>query len=444
MKKEYLLAAASVALAVALALGLIRWLAPQLLGARPSDQTLVRESTEVPPFYQNLFRLEDARSADILLNDPATLVRGHPFMSESATMGPQDALGFRNRAVPVTADVVAIGDSQTYGNNAALDETWPHQVAALLPDRKPVVYTMATGGWAAVQYLEMFAYAQRFRPRVVVVAFHSGNDALESFRVAYAIERWRGLRPDPKLSEADYPDIPFPPPETEHWKARFADGIETVFTPKLRLAANDPASPAVRAGYAIMEQVARQIGEWSATVGFRVVMTIIPTKELCYAPRVARAAPARPPEFDRLVAAEAANIDRLAGVMKGLKGIEYVDLVTPLQRACGGPEPLYPPNRSGHPLAAGYHVIAAALAPAIGRGLPPRPHGLVAARLPDGTDILYVVSERGAWRLGSPDVAIESGWKPGPIPAVPERDVATLPVLGVASRADPERLGPGR
>ena len=34
-----------------------------------------------------------------------------------------DALGFRNRAVPETADIIAIGDSQTYGNAATMDDS---------------------------------------------------------------------------------------------------------------------------------------------------------------------------------------------------------------------------------------------------------------------------------------------------------------------------------
>ena len=37
-----------------------------------------------------------------------------------------DAWGFRNAGVPDRVDLVAAGDSQTYGNNAPATEAWPH------------------------------------------------------------------------------------------------------------------------------------------------------------------------------------------------------------------------------------------------------------------------------------------------------------------------------
>ena len=46
------------------------------------------------------------------------------------------------------------------------------------------MYSMAVGGWGAVQYLDMFTKAARFRPHTVIIAFYSGNDPLESFLTA--------------------------------------------------------------------------------------------------------------------------------------------------------------------------------------------------------------------------------------------------------------------
>src|SRR5262245_51387154 len=42
-----------------------------------------------------------------------------------------DAWGFRNRRVPVSADVVAIGDSHTYGNTATMEDSWPYVLGRL-------------------------------------------------------------------------------------------------------------------------------------------------------------------------------------------------------------------------------------------------------------------------------------------------------------------------
>ena len=40
-----------------------------------------------------------------------------------------DEWGFRNKHVPSTADVVALGDSHTYGNPATMDDSWPSVLA---------------------------------------------------------------------------------------------------------------------------------------------------------------------------------------------------------------------------------------------------------------------------------------------------------------------------
>ena len=40
-----------------------------------------------------------------------------------------DEWGLRNRRVPSTAAVVAVGDSHTFGNTATMDDSWPSVVA---------------------------------------------------------------------------------------------------------------------------------------------------------------------------------------------------------------------------------------------------------------------------------------------------------------------------
>src|SRR5262249_44916491 len=40
-----------------------------------------------------------------------------------------DEWGFRNRNVPRTVDVLALGDSHTFGNTARMRESWPQVVA---------------------------------------------------------------------------------------------------------------------------------------------------------------------------------------------------------------------------------------------------------------------------------------------------------------------------
>ncbi len=75
--REWMLPGASVTVTMVFGLALVRWLAPQLLGA-PPDLRLVRASEEVVPFYENAFG--DRDTGDFLLNDPYTLVRARPLV----------------------------------------------------------------------------------------------------------------------------------------------------------------------------------------------------------------------------------------------------------------------------------------------------------------------------------------------------------------------------
>jgi len=439
VRKEFLLLLASVAATLAVALGLIRWLAPGLLGV-PADLALVQVDRKLPPFYEGIFRSADLKSEQFLLQDPLTRVRARPFYPPLGGMGPHDLLGFRNRSVPRVADIVVIGDSQTYGNNAAIDDNWPSRLGRGLGGRRPVVYNMSVGGWGAVQYLYMFTNATVLQPHVVIVAFYTGNDPLESFAMAYGSELWAGLRPDPALRGKDAPAVTFPAPESEWWPVTFEDGTRTVFTPTLRLASNQD-HPAVDAGYAIMAAAARRISELAGPFPLQLVFTVIPTKELAYARKVARDGLAPPPDYRTLVRREQRHIEQLAGLLDGLPKARYVDVVGPLQEAALGTARLYPENINGHPLPAGYGVIARALARVVGPLVPEPPRGLVAVRRGGKGMELFLVSDEGAWPLASPRIAAANGWSLKDIPVVPRRAIEGMMIHTVLDRVDPKRFG---
>jgi lysophospholipase L1-like esterase len=390
----------------------------------------------------------------MLLKDPYTRVRGRPLLraqlgaptlrAEDLALGPHDVLGFRNRAVPNLADVIAIGDSQTYGNNAALEQNWPSLLERLLAARGSKVYSMATGGWAAVQYLDMFSNATVLLPRVVVVAFYSGNDALESFNLAYSVERWASLRPDPALSASDTPPSPgFPPPDSDLWPVRFADGTTTVFSPTLRLVSNQVEFPAVKAGYAIMTEVGRQISAVARDQGIHLVYTVIPTKELVYARRVEKEGMEAPTAYRQLVSHESENIAALAARFAALENVSYVDLVGPLQKAAMGGVPLYPDDINGHPIASGYAVIAQTLARTVALQLPEHPpRGLVLVDLGGQRYQPMLATDDGLRSFASSELIEANGWTAADMRRVTERDVLGLPLLNVITSVQPERFGP--
>lgn len=442
MKKDWVLSIGVVAITLMVAIGLIRWFAPQLLGI-PVDLQAVRISKEVPPFFENVFRKEDVESRDFLLKDPYTNIRARPLLVDLSGFGPHDLLGFRNRSIPDIADVITIGDSQTYGNNTVLAENWPSQLEQILGDKRSVVYSMATGGWCAVQYLNMFSNATFFRPRVIVIAFYSGNDPDESVTLAYSVDHWAPLRPDPNLDLSDKPRFPgFPVPPSEHLPVRFKGGLTTIFTPSLRLVSNDTAHATVRVGYQIMEKVAQLMAKTASEVNIRLVLTVIPTKELVYAERVRHERINVSADYMKLVELERANIDHLVQSLKPLPNVEYVDLVSALQKAASTNQLLYPPAADGHPMEAGNRVIAAALAPAVGKYMVEPPLGLVGIMRETKTIIPILVTKDGLWMFSTKEIARKNGWGEDQIRIVNVRDVAALPVMGTIDVVNPKKFGP--
>ena len=440
VKREWILLSGVTLFTLAIALVLLRWLAPQLIGL-PVDLRLVQVSDKLPPFYEGVFRTADYQTTEFILNDPITISRARPRVPEAATIGPHDILGFRNRVVPNVADVVIIGDSQTYGNNVALEDNWPSRLALQLEDKGAISYSMATGGWGAVQYLEMATKATSFQPQLLIVAFYSGNDSLESFRLAYSLDRFSDLRPVKGLDSGDTPAVAFPPPPETLWPVTFKDGVKTVFTPALRLVAND-GHPAVKAGYGVMANVAREIHRLTRPFGTALIFTIIPTKEYVYAEKLRREDIEPTQEYLQLVAAEGNHISELAAALRAIPDAVYVDLTVPLSDAALEPVALYPTIGNGHPISAGYAVIANTLAMAASEKVIGRPRGLVVIPLGQNLGALYLVKEDGVWRVPGMEYALKNGWSRDQVKVVSYRSLAGLPRRGTLEVIDPGRFGP--
>ncbi|MGI9592655.1 MAG: GDSL-type esterase/lipase family protein [Myxococcota bacterium] len=367
MRGQWLLASLIGLATLFFALSIVRWLAPGLLGI-PPDLRIVRVAEEKPAFYENIFRAEHEGVDGILLTDPIVGVRARPLLARTpdGLAGPTDLLGFRNAGVPNRADVIVIGDSQTYGNNATLEQSWPQRLAGSLGGGHRL-YAMATGGWGAVQYWDAFHNALAFEPRVIVVAFYAGNDPMESFRLAYALDHWRELRPDPEL---DVDDAPREPPGDGWlgWNTSLPGGIDLRFTPGRRLYSLQD-HPTTNAGWEIMAAVGERMAARAEEGGIALVLTLIPTKERVFAPLLAREGIAVPEPFAELVAAERRREAALAERLGALPAVTWVDVASPLEQAVARGQRTHRLDGDGHPVPAGYALIARAVAPAARAGL---------------------------------------------------------------------------
>ena len=103
-----------------------------------------------------------------------------------------DAWGFRNKEVPASADVVAVGDSHTYGNNAKLSEAWP---AVAAQDTKLSVYNLGLGGYGPNQYYQLLkTRGIGLKPRFVIAGIYLGDDFENAFKMTYGMPYWSSLR----------------------------------------------------------------------------------------------------------------------------------------------------------------------------------------------------------------------------------------------------------
>ena len=353
MKKKWIAAVISTCISAAAVLGLLRLLAPQLLGI-PLDLEIVQSSNKKVPFFDVVLNGKEISRKENYLKDPLLKHRYKPLDPKQ----PTDILGFRNDGVPNKMDVVVIGDSQTWGNNAPLKGSWPFQLKVRLKPRRASVYNASVGGWGAVEYFEIAKRMLLFHPKVLLVAFYTGNDPLDSYMMAYAKKRWAKLRPPQFPDKPSRPKVNYPPKPSELWSVEFADGVKTVFTPHGRYACNRD-HPAAEAGYGVMQNVANRIAKASRQKGATPIFTILPTKELAFYPKVEKEGLTQDKTYAALVRAERERIQTLKGAISEIEGALYIDTVAPLQDAVlNHPYQYYPKGADGHPTSRGYGVIA--------------------------------------------------------------------------------------
>ena len=94
-----------------------------------------------------------------------------------------DAWGYSNETVPDRADVVVIGDSQTYGTSVQRGQAWP-ELAAAASGR--TVYNMGLPGAGPVQHALALEQALSLGPELLVLGAYLGNDLVDAYRYTYA------------------------------------------------------------------------------------------------------------------------------------------------------------------------------------------------------------------------------------------------------------------
>ena len=326
-----------------------------------------------------------------------------------------DALGYRNSDVPKHADIVAIGDSMTYGVSAARDLSWPQQLGRLLGER---VYNMGMGGYGPLQYLHLAQHsAPPMKPRLLVVGFYFGNDLMDSYHVSHARPHWYSWRISDKaesgstafdvvgeaepqrrfaaqrnwlahhsllysvlratvlqrfaVGEQDRMARQAGPDTWLLWKDRAEPARRTIFKPKPRLSGVDLNLGPVREGMQISQRAFAELKVQARRSNVGLLTVLIPTKERAYCQYLIKSGETLSETFARLCEAEAkANAEFKAFL--GAQGIEHLDVLPVLEARIDRHVQVYPANSDGHPNATGYAAIAEAIAGVVQQRFPKR------------------------------------------------------------------------
>jgi hypothetical protein len=315
-------------------------------------------------------------------------------------------LGFRNREVPSSADIVAIGDSHTYGNTAKMEDSWPYVLGNLTGRR---VYNMGLGGYGPNQYFAVFTRkALGLKPRVIICGLYMGDDFENAFLITYGLDYWAYLRELPS-DKVNFDIWEAPPAPTWHkrmrlWLSRHSvtyqlivhgplaartkgelqirnaaqlypsattlsvpeKNILEAFLPKEILRRLDQNSSSVREGMRITFRLLKEMQNLSVQNSIQFIVVVIPTKEMVFADYLdGNSTIPLSDVIQKLLANERVAREKVFAFFDN-SNIQYVDTLPALRRATH--QQLYARLATDmHPNRNGYRVIAEAINDAMKR-----------------------------------------------------------------------------
>jgi hypothetical protein len=331
------------------------------------------------------------------INDPVLGTRIKPHSAH------YDAWGFRNLLVPDSADIIAIGDSMTFGINATFDHTWPAALHRLL---NRSVYNISLGGYGPPQYLYLLENkAFLLKPSLVIIGFYFGNDIMNSYYHIYHYDYFKELR-DKNLYQEVKKTASEPAVHKNKWfqiiQRWYREGsihdwmrshsifydlfrhqirktgaywaqktslvqeasiqsdnknISTIFTPQIRLDALNMDAVEVKEGLRITLELFAQMKAVCDKQEVQMLVVLIPTKESVYSTLIEGNPDLTDSSIvDKLIKNER-QINQIIKYFFAENNIAHIDVLPSLQLEIGKKR-IYPAYSDGHPNKQGYEVIS--------------------------------------------------------------------------------------
>jgi hypothetical protein len=125
----------------------------------------------------------------------------------NANMNEIDEHGFRNNILP-SVDIVALGDSHTYGFNVSSDNSWPKLLGQKL---KKNVYNFGMGAYGILQYQYLLSKSIELNPEVILLGLYLPNDLNDICTLVSSNQYWASRAKDFHIDSSLCPEIkPYP------------------------------------------------------------------------------------------------------------------------------------------------------------------------------------------------------------------------------------------
>lgn len=305
--------------------------------------------------------------------------------------GAHDSWGFRNKSVPDSAEIVAIGDSHTYGFSATASNSWPLLLQDLTENK---VYSLSLGGYGPVEYFYLMKNkAIGLNPRMIIVGLYLGNDLKNAVQSVYEVPEWDDYR-DPNFISTNTPITKVDDWFNYGFRARLAANsviyriisssfigdklrqqrrinegqnipmlnlpetdITTGFTPDRRLRSLDLSNSEVREGLRLTLTFFDEMNQLAIEEQIDFLVVIIPTKEAVYSKYILESDElGNSFTLNKLIQSEEV-VNKLVQTYFRDHDIAYIDMLEPLRNAAATKQ-IYPNNFSGHSNKNGYRIIA--------------------------------------------------------------------------------------
>lgn len=313
-----------------------------------------------------------------------------------------DDWGYRNPDVPDQAEILALGDSMTYGLMAKMRESWPLKLGEMTGKS---VYNAGLGGYGPLQYLHVLkTRSEALSPKQAVVMIYLGNDLLDTYNLINSYEFWADYRLREKSEEEIASNVfanndkdlslarqirgflahnsvlyrmvlqapVFDGIRKREAAAKMANGIEiehlgmsVLLDPEKRLRIANIEDPRIQEALEVSKRAMRELVAFADENDIALHVVLMPVREHVFNTLIGDTLT---PEQQAHMTALAQSLEAIEAEFAGFfeaEGLDWTNLRPVLETGLADAN-IFPPT-DGHPNAAGYALIAETLSAALAK-----------------------------------------------------------------------------